>query len=415
MDSLRYWVQELHVDGFRFDLASALARELYDVDRLASFFDIIHQDPILSQVKLIAEPWDLGQGGYQVGNFPVLWTEWNGKYRDTVRRFWRGEGGTVSELATRLSGSNDLYAHSGRQPYASINFVTAHDGFTLADLVSYNEKHNEANLENNQDGENNNLSWNCGAEGPTDDPAVNELRGRQMRNFLATMMLSQGVPMISHGDEIARSQRGNNNAYCQDNELTWINWDLTPEQKSLCDFTARLIHLRLAQPVLRRRKYFQGRSIRGGGVKDVAWLAPDGREMTDEAWNADFVRSLGMLLPGNAIEEVDEQGQPITGDTLLALLNAHDEKVPFTLPPLEPDQQWQRLLDTAGGRAAETVFRAGVRYPLEGRSVAILKVIPPLRERRRGQMATGESAAERAPDAEAPAAADRTEPEPVRS
>jgi glycogen operon protein len=415
MDSLRYWVQELHVDGFRFDLASALARELYDVDRLASFFDIIHQDPVLSQVKLIAEPWDLGQGGYQVGNFPVLWTEWNGKYRDTVRRFWRGEGGTVSELATRLSGSNDLYAHSGRQPYASINFVTAHDGFTLADLVSYNEKHNEANLENNQDGENNNLSWNCGVEGPTDDPLVNELRGRQMRNFLATMMLSQGVPMISHGDEVARSQGGNNNAYCQDNELTWINWDLTPELRSLCDFTAQLIHLRLAQPVLRRRKYFQGRSIRGGGVKDVAWLAPDGREMTDEAWNADFVRSLGMLLPGNAIEEVDEQGQPITGDTLLALLNAHDDKVPFTLPSLEPDQQWQRLLDTAEGRGAEKVFRAGVRYPLQGRSVAILKVIPPLRERRRGQMATAESAAEAAADVEAPAVAERAELERVRS
>ena len=276
MDSLRYWVNEMHVDGFRFDLASALARELFDVDRLASFFDIIHQDPILSQVKLIAEPWDLGQGGYQVGNFPVLWTEWNGKYRDTVRRFWRGDGGTVSELATRLSGSNDLYAHSGRKPYASINFVTAHDGFTLNDLVSYNDKHNDANLEDNRDGENNNLSYNHGVEGPTDDPAIAELRRRQMRNFMATLLLSQGVPMISHGDELARSQQGNNNAYCQDNELTWIDWTPTPEKEAFCQFVAQLVHLRVSQPVLRRRRYFQGRSIRGGEVQDVAWLAPDG-------------------------------------------------------------------------------------------------------------------------------------------
>src|SRR5687768_2825871 len=275
MDSLRYWVLEMHVDGFRFDLASALARELYDVDRLASFFDIIHQDPVLSQVKLIAEPWDLGQGGYQVGNFPVLWTEWNGKYRDTVRRFWRGDGGTVSELATRLSGSNDLYAHSGRKPYASINFVTAHDGFTLNDLVSYDGKHNEANLENNNDGENNNLSHNHGAEGPTDDPAIADLRRRQVRNFMATLLLSQGVPMISHGDELARTQQGNNNAYCQDNELTWIDWTPTPEKEALCQFVAQLVHLRLSQPVLRRRRYFQGRDIRGGEVQDVAWLAPD--------------------------------------------------------------------------------------------------------------------------------------------
>jgi glycogen operon protein len=381
MDSLRYWVTEMHVDGFRFDLASALARELFDVDRLASFFDIIHQDPVLSQVKLIAEPWDLGQGGYQVGNFPVLWTEWNGKYRDTVRRFWRGDGGTVSELATRLSGSNDLYAQSGRQPYASINFVTAHDGFTLADLVSYNEKHNDANGEENRDGETNNLSWNCGVEGPTDDPAIVELRRRQVRNFLTTLLLSQGVPMISHGDELGRTQRGNNNAYCQDNELTWIHWDLTDEQKALCEFVAGLVHFRRSQPVLRRRKYFQGRSIRGG--KDVAWLAPDGREMTDEAWNADFVRCLGMLLSGAAIEEVDERGEPLVGDTLLILLNAHSEKVPFTFPALEPDQHWQRMFDTMTTHVAERTYRPASPYPLQGRTVAVFKVTPPIRERRR--------------------------------
>jgi glycogen operon protein len=381
MDSLRYWVLEMHVDGFRFDLASALARELYDVDRLASFFDIIHQDPVLSQVKLIAEPWDLGQGGYQVGNFPVLWTEWNGQYRDSVRRFWRGDGGTVSELATRLSGSNDLYAQSGRQPYASINFVTSHDGFTLADLVSYGIKHNAANGEDNRDGENNNLSWNFGVEGATDDPAINDQRARQVRNFLATLLLSQGVPMISHGDELGRSQGGNNNAYCQDNEISWINWDLTAEQKALCEFVSQLVHFRLAEPALRRRKYFQGRSIRGG--KDVAWLAPDGREMTDEAWNADFVRSLGMMLSGSAIEEVDERGEPIFGDTLLILLNAHHDKVPFTLADLEPDQQWQRVFDTVGATMPERTYRAGGRYPLQGRSVAVFKVTPPIRERRR--------------------------------
>ncbi len=383
MDSLRYWVLEMHVDGFRFDLASALARELFDVDRLGAFFDIIHQDPVLSQVKLIAEPWDLGAGGYQVGNFPVLWTEWNGKYRDTVRRFWRGDGGTVSELATRLAGSNDLYARSGRQPYASINFITAHDGFTLHDLVSYNEKHNEANGEENRDGENNNLSWNCGVEGPTDDAAITALRQRQMRNFLATLMLSQGVPMISHGDEIARTQRGNNNAYCQDNEISWIDWSLDDDKRALLNFTSKLVHLRHTQPVLRRRRYFQGRRIRGGDVKDVAWLAPDGQEMNDEAWNADFVRSLGMLLNGAAIEEVDERGQPIIGDTLLVLFNAHSDNVPFTLPPVDANQQWRRVFDTAESASSERIYKPGGRYPLEGRSVALLRVVPPARDRRR--------------------------------
>jgi isoamylase len=383
MDSLRYWVQEMHVDGFRFDLASALARELFDVDRLGAFFDIIHQDPVLSHVKLIAEPWDLGQGGYQVGNFPVLWTEWNGKYRDSVRRFWRGDGGTVSELATRLAGSNDLYAHSGRQPYASINFITAHDGFTLHDLVSYNEKHNDANLEDNRDGESNNLSWNCGVEGPTDDPEIRALRERQKRNFLATLLLSQGVPMISHGDEIGRTQRGNNNAYCQDNELTWINWDFDDDKRTLLNFTTRLMQLRMSQPTLRRRRYFQGRSIRGGGVKDITWLTPDGHEMNDEAWNADFVRSLGMLLSGSAIEELSERGEPVLGETLLVLLNAHSDKVPFTLPPLDGDQRWLRVFDTFDAHARPLVYKPAGRYPLQGRSVVVLKTTAPARERRR--------------------------------
>jgi isoamylase len=386
MDSLRYWVLEMHVDGFRFDLASALARELYDVNRLGAFFDIIHQDPVLSHVKLIAEPWDLGEGGYQVGNFPLLWTEWNGKYRDCVRRFWRGDGGTVSELATRLAGSNDLYAQNGRQPYASINFITAHDGFTLRDLVSCNDKHNEANLEDNRDGESNNLSWNCGVEGPTDDPHIRALRARQQRNFLATLLLSQGVPMISHGDEMGRTQRGNNNAYCQDNELSWVDWNLDDEQRTLLAFTTLLIRFRLSQPTLKRRRYFQGRSIRGGDVKDLAWIAPDGREMNDTAWDADFVRSIGMLLSGSAIEETDERGEPILGDTLLLLLNAHSGRVPFTLPPAEGDIgdiRWHRLLDTFDPHLPGATFKPGSRYPLQGRSMAALKIVPAVRERRR--------------------------------
>jgi isoamylase len=397
MDSLRYWVLEMHVDGFRFDLASALARELFEVDRLGAFFDIIHQDPVLSQVKLIAEPWDLGEGGYQVGNFPVLWTEWNGKYRDSVRIFWRGDGGTVSELATRLAGSNDLYAHSGRRPYASINFITAHDGFTLHDLVSYSEKHNDANGEENRDGENNNLSSNNGVEGPTEDLEIIAVRERQKRNLLATLLLSQGVPMISHGDELGRTQLGNNNAYAQDNELSWIDWTLTPEKRTLLDFTVKLLHFRLSQPTLRRRKYFQGRSIRGGGVKDVAWLAADGREMDDSAWHAGFVRSLGMLLSGNAIEEVNEQGEAVTGDTLLVLLNGHAEKVSFTLPPLDADQLWQRVFDTFDPHGADKQFKGGGRYPVQGRSVVCLKVTSPLRERRRVSDAERAVAIEAAP------------------
>src|SRR3712207_6283901 len=302
MDSLRYWVTEMHVDGFRFDLASALARELHAVDRLGSFFDIIHQDPILSQVKLIAEPWDVGEGGYQVGNFPVLWAEWNGKYRDTIRSYWKGDEGKIGEIAYRLTGSPDLYQHSGRRPYASINFITAHDGFTLNDLVSYNDKHNEANGENNNDGDNNNHSWNHGTEGPSDDPDVNALRARQRRNMLTTLLLSQGVPMITAGDEWARTQNGNNNAYCQDNEISWLEWEHTEEQNQLFEFTRRLIQLRREHPVFRRPKFFQGRRIRGSEIKDVMWFNPGGNEMSDEEWASPFVRCLGMLLSGDTID-----------------------------------------------------------------------------------------------------------------
>jgi isoamylase len=375
MDSLRYWVLEMHVDGFRFDLASALARELYEVDRLGAFFDIIHQDPVLSQVKLIAEPWDLGAGGYQVGNFPVLWTEWNGKYRDAVRRFWRGDGGVVSELASRLAGSNDLYEPSGRRPYASINFITAHDGFTLHDLVTYNEKHNEANGDGNNDGESHNLSWNCGVEGETDDPAVNALRERQKRNLLATLLLSQGVPMLSGGDEIQRTQRGNNNAYCQDNEISWTSWDLTPAQRELLDFTGKLIRIRHDQPVLRRRRFFRGRAVRGADVKDIAWLDPGGSEMTDESWHAGFVRALGVRLEGNAIDELDERGQPVTGDTLLVLLNAHHDGIEFTLPLEDPDERWERLMDTSDADVPPDRFEGGTPYPTVGRSVALFRLV----------------------------------------
>jgi isoamylase len=381
MDSLRYWVQEMHVDGFRFDLASTLARELYEVDRLGAFFDIIHQDPVISQVKLIAEPWDLGAGGYQVGNFPVLWTEWNGKYRDAMRAFWRGDDRGVSELATRIAGSNDLYEGSGRRPYASINFITSHDGFTLHDLVSYNEKHNEANGEENRDGESHNLSWNCGVEGPSDDPAIQRLREQQTRNLMASLLLSVGVPMISGGDEMGRSQQGNNNAYCQDNELSWTPWDLSPEQEAMLDFTRRLVRFRLQQPVLTRRKYFMGRSIRGAGVKDIYWLDPSGREMADEAWFAPFVRSLGVLMVGSAIDETDERGRPVTGDTLLLLLNAHHDEVPFSLPAMGGGRSWLRIVDTIEARMPEMRFRGGARYPLQGRTL-VLFVLDGERRRR---------------------------------
>src|SRR6188768_3432325 len=341
MDSLRYWVNEMHVDGFRFDLASALARELHAVDKLGAFFDIIHQDPVLSQVKLIAEPWDLGEGGYQVGNFPTKWTEWNGKYRDAVRRFWRGDGGALSELATRLSGSSDLYEQSGRRPYASINFITAHDGFTLADLVSYNAKHNDANGEANADGENHNLSWNCGIEGPTDDRRVRDLRGRQRRNFMATLLFSIGVPMISGGDELCRTQAGNNNAYCHDNELSWTDWTMTPERLDFLAFTGRVIQIWRDHPVLRRRKFFQGRSIRGAEVSDIAWLDAAGLEMTDETWSSPDVHALGVRLNGDAIQEVNERGERISGDSPLLMLNSGDEPIPFVLPATAAVERWE--------------------------------------------------------------------------
>jgi glycogen operon protein len=378
MDSLRYWVIEMHVDGFRFDLASALARELHAVDKLGAFFDIIHQDPVLSQVKLIAEPWDLGEGGYQVGNFPVGWTEWNAKYRDSVRRFWRGDGGQLSELATRLAGSSDLYEHSGRRPYASINFVTSHDGFTLQDLVSYNEKHNEANGEGNRDGEPHNLSFNFGVEGPTDDPVIVEARERQKRNFMATLLLSQGVPMIASGDELSATHLGNNNPYCQDNELTWLSWELTPAKRQFLDFVRRLIAFRKRHPVLRRRRFFQGRAIRGAGVKDLAWFDAAGQEMTDEKWNAPHVGCLGVRLAGDAIDERDERGNPIVDDTLLLLLNAQSGPIPFTLPGTPAGGAWVTVLDTARPSEMPRRFRGADAYPLEPRSLAVLRLDRPV-------------------------------------
>jgi len=374
MDSLRYWVTEMHVDGFRFDLAAALARELHEVDRLSAFLDIIHQDPTLANVKLIAEPWDVGEGGYQVGNFPVRWTEWNGKYRDVVRSVWKGEGGLIGELAYRLTGSSDLYAHNGRRPYASINFVTAHDGFTLQDLVSYNDKHNEANGEDNRDGESHNRSWNCGVEGPTDDPEILALRARQKRNLLATLFLSQGVPMLLHGDELGRSQRGNNNAYCQDNELSWLDWSLRDENQALIGFVQRLTELRRRHPVLRRRRFFQGRRIIGPDVKDIVWLNPDGQEMTDQEWGQSFVRCLGMCLAGQALEEMDERGRVLADDDLLVLINAHHEEIAFALPSLAEGSGWHAVLDTHydSGLAPEVRHQPREQYPLQGRSVALL-------------------------------------------
>jgi isoamylase len=378
MDSLRYWVTEMHVDGFRFDLASALAREFHEVDKLGAFFDILHQDPVLSQVKLIAEPWDLGEGGYQVGNFPVGWTEWNGKYRDAIRRFWRGDEGVMSELASRLAGSSDLYESSGRRPSASINFITAHDGFTLHDLVSYNEKHNHANGEENQDGHDHNLSWNCGADGPTDDPTILELRERQKRNFLSTLFLSQGVPMLLSGDEFGRTQHGNNNAYCQDNELTWLNWDLAESQSALLHFTRRLIHFRRAHPNLRRRKFFQGRSVRNSPSKDLVWLRPDGHEMTEQEWDAGWVRTLGMRLDGKGINVVNEAGEPVTDETFLLLFNAHHEAVPFTLPNGDSHSHWAVVFNTCSPELPENhqILRTHQPISLAGRSLVLLRYFP---------------------------------------
>ncbi len=373
MDSLRYWAVEMHVDGFRFDLASALARELFAVDKLGSFFDIIQQDPVLSQVKLIAEPWDLGEGGYQVGNFPAGWTEWNGRYRDTVRRFWRGDAAQVSELATRLAGSSDLYAQGGRRPYASINFVTAHDGFTLRDLVTYADKHNEANGEGNRDGESHNLSANYGVEGETGDAAITAVRARQVRNFLATMLLSQGVPMLVAGDEMGRTQLGNNNAYCQDNEISWLNWELTPDQEALLRFTRLLVRFRHEHPALRRRSFFQGRRQPGDAPSDIQWLHPDGGEMTDALWSAADARALGVRLDGDAITDITEQGDPVRDDTLLILMNAHPHAVPFTLPDAGPGQTWVLEVDTARPSHAPDSAAQPARYELEARSLAVFR------------------------------------------
>ena len=375
MDSLRYWVLEMHVDGFRFDLASALARELFEVNKLSAFFDVICQDPVISQVKLIAEPWDIGQGGYQVGNFPIGWTEWNGKYRDVMRRYWKGEGGIVGEFATRLSGSSDLYESSGRRPYASINFITCHDGFTLEDLVSYNEKHNEANLENNADGSNANYSWNCGYEGPTDDAAVLALRQRQKRNYLATLFLSQGVPMLLAGDEIGFTHKGNNNTYCQDNELNWIDWNLTEKNKDLLDFTRRLIRLRRQHMVFRRRKFFHNRLIRGTDVKDITWLNTDGKEMNDEVWNSSAVKCLGVLLAGDAIQEVDEYGERIVGDTVLMLMNASGEDIIFILPKWRSGYIWELFLDTFSIKQEAQRLNGGDEYELKNRSFAVFNFV----------------------------------------
>jgi glycogen operon protein len=378
MDSLRYWAVEMHVDGFRFDLASTLARELHDVDRLSAFFDIIHQDPVLSRLKLIAEPWDVGEGGYQVGNFPVLWAEWNGKYRDTVRRFWKNDDGVLSDLAYRLTGSSDLYEHNGRRPSASINFVTAHDGFTLNDLVSYNEKHNEANGEDNNDGANDNASWNLGAEGPTDDPEINALRERQKRNFLATLFFSQGVPMLCGGDEIGRTQQGNNNAYCQDNEISWFDWDLDDARRSLRDFTSGAIALRRAHPNLRRRKFFQDRSIRHENAADILWLRADGSEMTEEAWGEGWLKSIGLYLSGENLGDVDAEGREIHDDSFLLLANSHVEPLEFVAPDVPDVTGWQVVVDTPSGFAGEeggARFEARAAIPLERQSFVLLRAL----------------------------------------
>jgi isoamylase len=380
MDSLRYWITEMHVDGFRFDLASALARELHDVDKLGSFFDIIHQDPIISQVKLIAEPWDVGPGGYQVGNFPVGWAEWNGKYRDTVRRFWKGIGSQTGELAYRLSGSSDLYASSGRRPHASINFVTAHDGFTLHDLVSYESKHNEANAEGNRDGDDNNESMNFGIEGETDDEAIIEAREKQKRNLLATLLMSQGVPMLLGGDEIGRTQRGNNNGYAQDSEISWFSWSLGRRDRQLLTFTRSLIRLLKTHPVLRRRTFFQGRQIRGSRVKDLTWFAPDGTEMTDEQWRAPGVRTLAVQFAGDAIDDRGPRGEKIVDDTLLVVLNADDRPVAFTLPN-HSARRWEVVFDTvhASFTAAHGEHDGGAAYRVAERSVVCLRRLPRVR------------------------------------
>jgi len=382
MDSLRYWVTQMHVDGFRFDLAASLARQFHEVDRLSAFFDVVQQDPIVSQVKLIAEPWDLGDGGYQVGNFPPLWTEWNGRYRDAVRDFWRGQPATLGDFASRLTGSSDLYQDDGRRPLASINFVTAHDGFTLADLVAYNDKHNEANGEGNADGESHNRSWNSGAEGPTDDPAVLALRARQQRNFLATLMLSQGVPMLLHGDEMGRTQGGNNNAYCQDNETSWVDWELAGSNAALLDFTRRLIRVRRRHPVFRRRRFFHGNPARGAEseVGDIAWLTPSGRHMTDDDWAAGYAKAVAVFLNGEAIIEPDARGERIVDESFLLLFNASEDELEFTLPDGVYGHGWILVLSTGddevgGSRQlpAPPVLPPGVGVRVADRSISVLK------------------------------------------
>ncbi len=374
MDSLRYWVNEMHIDGFRFDLCSALARELHEVDKLGAFFDIIHQDPILSQVKLIAEPWDLGEGGYQVGNFPILWTEWNGKYRDCVRQFWRGDGGTMSEFATRMTGSSDLYQHNGKRPYASINFVTSHDGFCMRDLVSYNEKHNLANGEDNRDGDNNNESWNCGEEGPTDQQEVLKLRGRQVRNLMTTLLLSQGVPMMRAGDELSHTQNGNNNAYCQDNEISWLDWELDPVKEKFLKYVKRVVRLWKNNPVFQRRHFFQGRKIRGDEVQDISWITPGGKAMTDENWNEPHVQCLAVRLEGGLIAEVDEKGRQIHGKTFLMLLNANKHPVDFTLPAHKENEFWKPTIDSSDSSQETGLMRQGQVYRMMGNSIAVLRL-----------------------------------------
>jgi len=373
MDSLRYWVIEMHVDGFRFDLASTLARELHEVDRLSAFFDIIRQDPVLSQVKLIAEPWDVGEGGYQVGNFPIGWAEWNDKYRDGIRAYWKGEEGMIANLAYRLAGSSDLYQRSGRKPYSSINFLTVHDGFTLHDLVSYNEKHNEANLDDNHDGSDHHNAWNCGTEGPTDNLLIRNLRARQKRNLLSTLIFSQGVPLLLGGDEMGRTQQGNNNAYCQDNSISWVNWDLQQEDLELLEFVRFLIHLRKQHPIFRRRNFFQGCSLTDAETKDIIWLSPNGQEMSQEAWKQAYVRCLGVYLSGQALNERDQYNQSVLDHDFLLLLNAHDGDIPFLLPYDKVEHTcWRNVLNTAEPDAPARDYVDPENFVLQSRSLALL-------------------------------------------
>ncbi|WP_013628955.1 glycogen debranching protein GlgX [Rubinisphaera brasiliensis] len=374
MDSLRYWVTEMHVDGFRFDLCSALGRESHAFDRLGAFFDIIHQDPVLSQVKLISEPWDLGEGGYQVGNFPLLWAEWNGKYRDCIRQFWRGDGGTMSEFATRITGSSDLYEHNGKRPYASVNFVTSHDGFCLQDLVSYNDKHNHANGEDNRDGDNHNLSWNCGAEGLTDNLQIRKIRERQKRNLMLTLLLSQGVPMIRCGDELSHTQGGNNNAYCQDNEISWLDWKLTTDEEKYLKFVKRAIRLWKNNPVFQRQKFFQGRQVGGTNALDITWLTPNGKPMSDSDWNEQHARCLAVRLEGAMLDEVDEKGRQIVGNTFLLLLNAHHHPVDFTLPPHRDNEFWKPTLDSCESTPASGLMCQGQVYRVSAHGMAVLRL-----------------------------------------